>query len=201
MIQKVFIGIPLGENIAQEIRKNLSPLEKFERNFYWIPEASWHITLSFVGNVDATKIHKIQKILGEYVTEQRYFNIYFDGVMLWPPKQQSRKIVLTMVKNRNLMDFHYGLKNALKGFLQKTEFDRKFYPHVTIINLRRGPLDNEMKSKVEDIEFKKRFEVSEICMMETLKVSKPPAKYQVLSESKMIVDDKFQGETGEEETD
>jgi 2'-5' RNA ligase len=195
-MKRIFIGIPLGENIADEIEKTFSPLSRFQKDFFWIPKQNWHITLSFLGDVVDSQLAEIQKTFSAYSSSQKYFNIYFNGLVPFP-ERAPKKLVLTMVKNRNLMDLQYGLRNSLKKYLPGEELGKKFMPHVSVINLRRGIDTKEIIEKAKTFEFKKRFEVDTISCIESVICDRPPVEYKVLSEAKMVVGDKFDPENFE----
>ncbi len=190
---RIFIGIPLGKNISDELESTLSPLSRFEKEFFWNPKENWHITLAFIGDVDEKKLAEVQKIFSTYAVSKKYFNMYFNGVATFP-EHMPKKLVLTMVKNRNLMDLQYGLRNALKDYIHPEELRRGFLPHVTMASLKRNMNHAELIAKATSLEFKKRFEVDTISCIETVQVERPPVSYRVLSEAKMIVDDKFDPE-------
>lgn len=190
---RIFIGIPLGKNISDEIESTLSPLGAFQKEFFWNPKANWHITLAFIGEVDQSKLSEVQKAFSAYAVTKKYFNVYFNGVESFPDRV-PKKLVLTMVKNRNLMDLQYGLREVLRDYIAPEEYDRKFLPHVTIASLKRHFNHEKLLERAKGLEFKKRFEVDTISCIETIQVEKPPVAYRVLSEAKMIVDDKFDPE-------
>jgi 2'-5' RNA ligase len=190
MKKNFFVGIPLSSRVSELLMDSLKPLNAFSEDFYWIPEKNWHITLSFLGNLTDEQKHSIQKTLSKYVSEQRYFNIYFNAAVLFPDKN-PKKVVVSMVKNRNLLNFQFGLKTELSKCLPEVVFDQKFVPHVSVINLKFGRLKKEMAAKVQELSFKKRFEVTDVALLETLVHDKPPVSYRVLSEARLLVDDKF----------
>lgn len=192
-MKRVFIGIPLGKNISTEIQEKLSPINAFGKEFFWIPKDNWHITLAFIGDIDSQKLTELQKSVSTFVASKKYFNIYFDGAMGFP-ERMPKKLVLTMVKNRNLMDLQYGLREVLKDFIRPEELNKKFLPHVSVVNLKRGSGHDELLAKTASLEFKKRFEVDTVSCIETIMREKPPVEYRVLSEAKMVVDDKFDPE-------
>ncbi len=191
-MKRVFIGIPLGKNISENLRETLAPFDTFQKSFYWIPQENWHVTLSFIGDVTEESLSEIQKEVSAFVSSQKYFNVYFNAIESFPSKS-PKKLVITMVKNRNLMDLQYGLRNVLKKYIG-AQAEKSFFPHVSVINLKRTPEIPAILEKAASMQFKKRFEVDTVACIETIFKEKPPVEYRVLSEAKMIVDDKFDPE-------
>ncbi len=52
---RLFIGIPLPASVAEELAKLAAQLRKKEDGLRWSAPESWHITLQFLGSVDAQR--------------------------------------------------------------------------------------------------------------------------------------------------
>lgn len=190
-MKRIFLGLPLSSHVTEQLKKSLRPLQKRESNFFWIPEENWHITLSFLGDMADDEIQEVKRIVAGVAKIHNYFNMYFDGIAFFPDPRHPRKIVLTSVKNRNLTNLQFALRVALEKFIPEVTKRQRFFPHVSIANIKRDADQNGLAEAFTEIQYKRRLEVTEITFFETVMNDKPPVQYKKISEIPLRVVDKI----------
>jgi RNA 2',3'-cyclic 3'-phosphodiesterase len=98
----------------------------------WLEPEDYHITLRFVGDIDARTAHDIAETLGEIRRPKT--SIRFDGLS-WFGGDKPRAIVAKVKADPALMDLQADQERRLRRIGVQPE-TRKFTPHVTLARLR-----------------------------------------------------------------
>lgn len=102
----------------------------------WTPPEQFHLTLSFIGEVDGSTFLDIREALAEMTVPP--FSLHLQGVGFFPPRGQPRVIWAGVEKSQPL--HHLQRKITTRLFHLGLEPDnRKFSPHITLARLQQTP--------------------------------------------------------------
>lgn len=127
-----------------EVRESLAAAvggEPDER-LRWVPPEQWHLTLAFYGEVDESKVDKLQEGLARAAERTRPFGIRLATAGTFP-KQAARARVLWVGLDGEV-DAMRRLADRCAGAGRRARIavdDRKFRPHLTLGRARRDSVD------------------------------------------------------------
>ena len=98
----------------------------------WLKPEDYHITLRFVGDIDARTAHDIAETLGDIRRPKP--QVRFEGLS-WFGGDKPRAIVAKVKADPALMDLQAEQERRLRRIGVQPE-TRKFTPHVTLARLR-----------------------------------------------------------------
>ncbi len=125
---RLFTGLELPEAVAAQIALARGGLFGAR----WLDPADYHITLRFVGDVDARAARDIAETLGEI--RRPAASVHFEDLS-WFGGDKPRAIVAKVRADPTLVDLQAEQERRLRriGIAPET---RKFTPHVTLARLR-----------------------------------------------------------------
>lgn len=132
MNKRLFVAI----DPPQHIREHLSLLCCGLPNARWTPPEQFHLTLSFIGEVDGSTFLDIREALTE-VTFPR-FSLQLHGVGFFPPRGQPRIIWAGVEKSEPLHLLQRKITTRLFHLGLEPD-NRKFSPHLTLARLQQTP--------------------------------------------------------------
>jgi len=136
--RRVFIGI----NIPEDISKNISSIQTGPENIKWVKPENFHITITFLGQIEDDIFNSIKKPLSEISFNQFKINLksigYWQSGVLWIGA--SNWLELPNLKDqidKKLLEI--GIKIEPKPYV----------PHVTIARPKGRPMDKSLRSFIE----------------------------------------------------
>jgi len=135
MRMRCFFAIELEEAIRTQIQKQIAPL-KSNRSFRWVKSSHIHLTLRFLGDVEDTKIKKIEAAAQSKLQAIQRFGMTLGGLGGFPRLERAR--VLWLALDEGVMELI-----ALKGAIDETLFPlgfmregKAYTPHLTLARSR-----------------------------------------------------------------
>ncbi len=127
MKQRLFIAVPIPENIKNELINNT----KLPDNFRLTHSQNLHNTILFLGETDEVNIHEIIKKLEESIKSHHSFDLEISKYDQFPPSGYPKIIFLTGENGKNKL---FNLANDIRDKLKKIGFkdDKSFKYHITI---------------------------------------------------------------------
>ena len=125
---RLFTGLELPETIVGQIALARGGV----LGARWLETEDYHVTLRFVGDVDARTAHDIAETLGEI--RRPAAPIRFDGLG-WFGGDKPRQLVARFKAEPELMELQAEQERRLRRIGLPPE-TRKFMPHVTLARLR-----------------------------------------------------------------
>ncbi|MBS3172772.1 RNA 2',3'-cyclic phosphodiesterase [Candidatus Woesearchaeota archaeon] len=146
MIARLFIAIPLPENVINIVREYQSMLSE---DFRPVRIDQVHLSIAFLGELLGSEdiVSKLQKV--------RYnkFNLKTKGYGFFPSDKKIRVIWIGLEENQDFMNLQHDTR---KNF----NFREKLMPHITIARAKSLITDNEthwkntlLKIKYDEAEF------------------------------------------------
>lgn len=134
-MERLFIAIKIHEAPhLLPLVKNTRILMRKER-MRWIPDNDLHITLRFLGHVDAGEIAKVKQAVAKVVEEFEDFYIQLKGLGNFG----SRILWAGVEFNPELIELQERIDEALLPMFEK-EY-REYVPHITLARIKH--LDNK----------------------------------------------------------
>lgn len=129
---RLFIAL----EIAPDIRKKLSTLGRTVPGSRPVPEDQIHLTLRFIGDVEANLFQDVKERLHEL--ESSPLTLRIQGTGHFPPRGNPR-VIWAGVKPAGDV---FILRNRVNTVLSRCGIapeQRKFHPHITIARLKNSP--------------------------------------------------------------
>jgi 2'-5' RNA ligase len=127
---RLFTGLEIPADVGQ----SLAALRGGLPGARWIDPENYHVTLRFIGDVDASIAHEIASMLGRVRREA--FALRFDDLKSFGGRQ-PRAIVATLGPAQALIELQAEHERLLQRVGLEPE-GRKFIPHVTLARLRES---------------------------------------------------------------
>jgi 2'-5' RNA ligase len=121
-----------GLEIPEEVGHTLSMLRGGLPGARWIDPDDYHVTLRFIGDIDAVSANEIASML--FRVNRKPFEVTVQGLQSFGGKK-PRAVVASVLPSRPLIE----LQAELERLMQRLGFDpegRKFTPHITLARLR-----------------------------------------------------------------
>ena len=101
-----------------------------------VPHCQLHVTLKFMGDIEASLVSLITETLSE--VRQPAFTMMIKGVGHFPPRGKPTVLWAGVGNCEELPLLHKRIENILyhRGIARET---RKFFPHVTLARLHNSP--------------------------------------------------------------
>ena len=171
---RLFVSIEVPNGIKNKIAK--LGLELPADAIKPVPAENLHVTLSFIGRVNTTKLLEIESSLR--AIEFSPFELSFKGVGIFP-STDFVKVVWVGAKSEELNSLAEKITVALSGLVEKE--DQKFSAHLTIARVRKKIDVHEFLKMHKDDEFGS-FTADKFNLMESVMVYGESPKYTVVSE-------------------
>jgi len=114
----------------------------------WMRAENLHVTLKFIGNVDARKLDAIRAALGE-VSAGGAVELRFRGVGFFPNEKRPRVLWAGIVASANLAPLAAELEARLEklGIPRET---REFAPHLTLARFDPPGISEKLQSAARE---------------------------------------------------
>ncbi len=163
---RIFIAVELTDSVREQIARLEQPLRKEGAKVGWVKPENLHLTLKFLGDVQAARIDDVVEATQEAVQGIEPFILSFSGLGVFPNFKRPRVIWIGVAEGSDsLGKIQRGLEERLsqRGF---TREEREFSPHLTIGRVRSQRGIGGLVSKLEKTEFEsEKIEVEQVVVM------------------------------------
>ncbi len=129
---RAFIAFPVPKEVSDGVWVSCKPLRRPDLKVKWVEPQNMHITLLFLGNIDAEHAAKVAQALKSPALKRLPFKIGFSGVGQFPPKGAARVIVSRLTEGAEECAAYFEqLKSELGGIVAPAD-KRGFQPHLTL---------------------------------------------------------------------
>jgi RNA 2',3'-cyclic 3'-phosphodiesterase len=138
---RAFIAVIIDPQIIQRIRSVTAELRPKLPEFRWVNPANLHITLKFLGNIEAEQVDPIAEALKGAVRAFPPFSINAKGLGVFPGITRARVLWIGLEDGQLTR-----LAQVVEDSLQKIGFppeQRGFQPHLTIGRWRQPDVRNK----------------------------------------------------------
>jgi len=171
-LYRLFIGITLPQSIVDEINRIAFGIAGAR----WLKPEQMHLTLRFIGEVDGSVFRDIGQAL--YEISEDSFDIYLQGVGLFPPRGKPRVIWAGVAPSESLSHLQKKIESVVVRAGLSPD-GRKFTPHVVMARLKDIPVSRVTDYLVANSLFQSQsFAVDEFCLISS-QLGSEGASYQI----------------------
>ena len=109
--------------------------DKKLKQIRWLPKENYHLTLSFLGNVEYELISNLQLSLEENLSSSKAFRFRFLEITPFPFSGTPKIVAAMLEYSEELNDLKYNIAKCVRTFVISTD-SRRFTPHVTLGRLK-----------------------------------------------------------------
>lgn len=157
---------PLATSFLPIYKKLRINADKKEISVKWVPPENFHITLTFLGDMNVDYIPQIQEVLKKVCTEFSTFDLKIEDVGAFSNEHDARVLWLGVQNKRALNEFKNLLDQELQAQGLFAGEMRDYKPHLTFGRLRNPRSVKDMISPFKRKSFGK-LQVNEIVLYES----------------------------------
>jgi RNA 2',3'-cyclic 3'-phosphodiesterase len=131
---RLFVALDLTEEIREALREPIAKLKPLAKTARWARPEGMHVTLKFIGHIDASRLEAIRAALGT-VQSNAPVEVQIRGVGFFPDERRPRVLWCGIEASANLAPLAAEIERALEPLGIRRE-ERKFTPHLTLARLK-----------------------------------------------------------------
>lgn len=131
---RVFVAIMLPDAVRHALELQIAQLRGLGRDLAWEQPERWHITLSFLGDVDSSVVRDLHARLERAASRIDPFTLQLAGLGRFGNRVLNVKIVGDSAALRRLAERTTAASRRAGAELR----DERYRPHVTVARSRRG---------------------------------------------------------------
>lgn len=134
---RAFIAVDPPDPVVEEIVKFLSRLEKETRGVRWVNPDGVHLTLRFLGGVEAETLAQIQSRMKRVAEGFGPFSLCPSGLGFFPHISRPRIVWVGLTgETERLKALQSAVAEGVADLPVKPEEKRDFHPHLTLGRIR-----------------------------------------------------------------
>jgi len=134
---RAFIAIDLDAGIKDRLQVLVGELKATRADIRWVGAGGMHLTLKFLGEIDAGQALRIEEILSGIVRDHAPFALSLERTGAFPDETRPRVLWVGFAPAPELL----ALQEKIDGALEAEGFEREkrgFTPHLTLGRVK-GP--------------------------------------------------------------
>lgn len=179
MKKRVFISIELTNSLKKKISQLLRGVGDQGLPLKLVPQSNFHITLKYLGYLDASQLREINSDLVKLRKNTKPFIIKLTRVVLIPDSKWARVAAIAVEENENLLALHARLIKILATHKYIEIYTRNFKPHLTISRIKKRGLGYKRSDELKQYKIVQSLVVRKISLMESI-LSDGEANYKCL---------------------
>ena len=182
---RTFIAINISDDVRAAIAEFQGTLREHKADVKWVRPDSIHITLKFLGDVEATRIKEIARSVQEAVKPAEPFTVSVQGVGTFPNDRRPRVLWVGVRTGADILsDVAVRIDVALSDLGFEKE-KRRYSAHLTLGRVRSTKGIEAVVRAMRALGFEtKPFDVVEIDVMQSV-LQRTGAVYSVLERIKL----------------
>jgi len=147
---RTFVAIEIEKPILDRIEDIRDVLREADADIKWAERENTHLTLKFIGEIDAAQVEPIKAALQALAARSSPFELAVRGVGSFPKGHPRVIWVGADEPTGALQRLQEGVDETLAGFGVERD-DREFSPHLTLGRVRSGRNIRKLMSILESI--------------------------------------------------
>lgn len=157
---RLFVALDFPDSIRQSLRELIARLKPEFPNAKWVRPEAMHVTLKFIGEVEAGKLEPIGAALSSVHCEQP-IDLRFRGLGFFPNERRPRVLWCGLEASTDLAALAASIEQALVPLGIAAE-SRDFVPHLTLARFdREGCSRHQVEKLVRAVEQLKSYDAGE----------------------------------------
>lgn len=142
---RLFLAIDPGDGFRRQIAGTVETIRASTSGIRWVRDGKLHVTLSFLGEIDESRVPDIVAAAGAVVTRHRPFSVSVQTAGVFPDWRRLRVVWFGLKDGGELARLVESLREV-RGVLGLPP-DRPFRAHLTL-GRSTGPLSAEQKQSL-----------------------------------------------------
>lgn len=163
---RLFIAVPIPEAVTRFLKSTRTALDQPGLNIRWVPVENIHLTLKFIGDIDAARVDPVAGRMDAAAGASAPFELIARGVGGFPNLRGFRVLWVGVDGDtRRLETLQRNVESQLEPLGMEKE-RRRFHPHLTLARTRQrmdgsrfGLLDESREQRASEA-----FRVDRICL-------------------------------------
>ena len=158
---RVFVAVDIGDAVRREVARVVTTLSsqleatKKPPKITWVKPAALHVTIRFIGEVDAPDVERLQSLL-EPPIEMEPFSLEWRGVGTFPNKKHPRALWLGVIDGAApLAAVEAEVSRRLAADASIEIADKAFLPHLTIGRVKMAGEGIDWPKLLQGVEVKR----------------------------------------------
>jgi len=174
---RCFIGIFIPDSLKPKILEIQNLIKSPYVDYKLVEVENLHLTLSFLGEVEDTRVPDIKDELDRICSNFKKFNISIAGIKFIPNEKYIRVIVLDAFDNLGtLLEISKEIKFCIGGDAKP--------PHLTLCRIKK--INKDVVSKLQNIDsYCGGFQIASVQLIES-RLSRSGPVYNILHEAKLL---------------
>lgn len=134
---RLFVAVPIPEAVAVFLERIQRRIGLPKANLRWVKARNIHLTLRFLGDIDAAQIPRITAGMDAAAASARSFSLQAQGLGVFPNLDDARVLWVGLSGEMDRLD---AIQKSLEAGLESFGFGRDtrgFRAHLTIGRVRR----------------------------------------------------------------
>jgi 2'-5' RNA ligase len=179
---RVFVAIPLPSELRSKLLAVQQEFRQIPLEATWVREDGFHVTLKFLGEVQAERVDDIVAAMLETVRKYRPFVVKLREVGVFPHESQPRVLWVGLRDQAGVLGhLQRNLEESLarKGFPHDV---RSYNPHLTLARLKNLKYQSEFSRSLDRQRNHEvgQFEVNHLELLES-RLHPTGARYSVIN--------------------
>jgi len=134
---RLFIAVPIPDAVARFLTKTRAALQQPGMNVRWVPVENIHLTLKFLGDIDAAGVEPVAGRMNAVAGANPPFSLAARGLGGFPNLRSPRVLWIGVDGDtRRLGTLQHDVESELETLGHKKE-RRRFHPHLTLGRTRK----------------------------------------------------------------
>ena len=153
---RAFIAIELPEQIRQQLSSIEQQLQakagdSSRRAVRWVPTGNMHLTLKFLGEVSASNVQALARMLQRQAAQHSVFELTIAGLGAFPNQRRPRVIWIGAEAPAEFSSLQQTIEAETRALGYPAE-DRPFSPHLTLGRVSRNATPRDIQRIGEALE-------------------------------------------------
>jgi 2'-5' RNA ligase len=158
--ERVFVALDVGDAVRREVTRVVTTLTgkleavKTPPKVVWVKPASLHVTIKFLGEIDAAEVERLQAALTPPIPIAP-FELSWRGIGTFPNNKQPRALWLGVIHGASaLAELEAEVAQRLAGGTAAELEDRAFLPHLTVGRVKMAGAGIDWPKILQSVEVK-----------------------------------------------
>jgi 2'-5' RNA ligase len=134
---RTFAAIVLPKTVKEGACDLIRRFQRVDATVAWVPKENLHLTLKFIGLVEASDLHSLYTEASAAVANFEPISVEYQGAGAFPDHQRPRSLWLGVGEGSDeISELHRAVEDAFMHRGIRRE-GRKYTPHVTLGRVRK----------------------------------------------------------------
>ncbi len=139
---RLFLAVNINQRSKNLIKKKVEILkEEYNKEFKWVREENWHLTLKFIGEASTEEKDNLVRALKNIDFNEQNKYLQFNKIDAFPDSKRAKVIFLAIKQGSDFLEeLHGQLEKELLNYGFEAD-QRAFVPHLTLGRSSSRPVE------------------------------------------------------------